>query len=48
MAVLRNNGPYVWVTWLPRLLSGENTCEWANWFKTQHGHRRFPLGLFLL
>ena len=36
MAVLRNNGPYVWVTWLPRLLSGECSCEWASWFKAQH------------
>ena len=36
MAQLRANGPYVWVTWLPRLLSGESSCEWASWFKTQH------------
>ena len=36
MAIPRNNGPYVWVTWLPRLLSGESSCEWASWFKTQH------------
>ena len=36
MASLRTHGPYVWVTWLPRLLSGESSCEWASWFKTQH------------
>ena len=36
MAQLRNDGPYVWVTWLPRLLIGENSCEWASWFKAQH------------
>ena len=36
MAQLRATGPYVWVTWLPRLLSGESSCEWANWFKAQH------------
>ena len=36
MASLRTNGPYVWVTWLPRLLSGESFCEWATWFKAQH------------
>ena len=36
MAIPRNNGPYVWVTWLPRLLSGESSCEWASWFKAQH------------
>ena len=26
----------MWVTWLPRLLSGESSCEWASWFKAQH------------
>ena len=36
MASLRTHGPYVWVTWLPRLLSGESSCEWASWFKAQH------------
>ena len=36
MAKLRIDGPYVWVTWLPRLLSGESSCEWASWFKAQH------------
>jgi hypothetical protein len=33
---LRRNGPYIWVTWLTRLLVGENSCEWAAWFRTQH------------
>ncbi len=36
MAQLRANGPYIWVTWLPRLLSGQTSCEWASWFKAQH------------
>ena len=36
MAQLRATGPYIWVTWLPRLLSGEGSCEWAAWFKAQH------------
>ena len=36
MARLRNDGPYVWVTWLPKLLSGESTCEWESWFKAHH------------
>ncbi len=43
MAQLRATGPYVWVTWLPRLLSGESSCEWASWFKAQHeGWSRMP------
>ena len=36
MAQIRANGPYIWVTWLPKLLSGLNSCEWASWFKAQH------------
>ena len=36
MAELRANGPYIWVTWLTKLLVGENSCEWAAWFRTQH------------
>ena len=36
MAQVRATGPYIWVTWLPRLLSGESSCEWAAWFKAQH------------
>ena len=36
MVQFRATGPYLWVTWLPRLLSGESSCEWAAWFKAQH------------
>ena len=36
MAQLRATGPYLWVTWLPRMLSGESSCEWASWLKAQH------------
>ena len=27
---------YIWITWLPRLLTGENSCEWAVWFKAHY------------
>ena len=36
MAQLRRTGPYIWVTWLTRLLAGEASCEWAAWFRAQH------------
>ena len=36
MAELRKNGPFIWVTWWTRLLVGENSCEWAVWFRAQH------------
>ena len=28
--------PYIWVTWLTKLLVGENSCEWAAWFRAHH------------
>ena len=28
--------PYIWATWLPRLLTGENSCEWTVWFKAHY------------
>ena len=36
MANLRNGGPYIWATALPKLLTGESSCEWAAWFKARH------------
>ena len=35
MPVLRKDGPYIWTTWLSKLLVGDNSCEWASWFKAQ-------------
>ena len=35
MAVPREH-PYIWATGLPRLLTGENSCAWAAWFKARH------------
>ena len=36
--------PYIWTTWLPRLLTGDNSCEWAAHFKAwnQGWEARFP------
>ena len=39
MAVSRAHGPYIWVTWLTRLLVGEHSCEWAAWFRSHHESR---------
>ena len=35
MAIQRDI-PYIWVTWLTKLLVGENSCEWAAWFRANH------------
>ena len=36
MPAARRDHPYIWATWLPRLLTGENSCEWAIWFKAHY------------
>lgn len=35
MAIKRKS-PYIWVTWLTKLLVGDHSCEWGAWFRTQH------------
>jgi hypothetical protein len=38
--------PYIWATWLTKLLSGESQCEWAAWFRAHHkGYDRLPTDL---
>jgi hypothetical protein len=32
----RRKSPYIWVTWLSKLMAGEQTCDWMGWFKTHH------------
>ena len=39
----RRENPYIWTTSLPRLLTGERSCEWAIWVKARHqGWNRKP------
>ena len=39
MPRLRDDGPYIWITWLARLLAGEQNCEWASQFKAHNDAR---------
>ena len=32
----RRQHPYTWTTWPPRLIPGQNSCEWAGWFRANH------------
>ncbi len=36
MSAAQREHPCICATWLPRLLTGENSCEWAIWFKAHH------------
>ena len=35
----REGGPYIWPTWLPKLLAGLDSCEWKTWFQVHHDGR---------
>ncbi len=35
MAIKRDN-VFVWITWLVKVMAGEQSCEWASWFKAHH------------
>jgi CRISPR/Cas system-associated exonuclease Cas4 (RecB family) len=41
------SAPYVWVTWLTKLLAGENKCEWALWFKSRFKYEKLESGFDL-
>ena len=34
--------PYVWVTWISKLLAGDAHCAWAAWFRAHHTYDRLP------
>ncbi len=34
--------PYVWVTWIARLMAGDAHCDWAAWFRAHHQYDRLP------
>ncbi len=42
MTIKRDN-LYVWVTWLSRIMSGDDSCLWSRWFKINHqGYEKAP------
>lgn len=41
MAVPRD-GVYVWVSWLTKLLAGEESCYWKLWFRAHHKYDKRP------
>jgi hypothetical protein len=43
---IRRGDPYIWVTWLTKLLSEESQCEWSAWFRAHHkDYDRLPTDL---
>lgn len=27
---------FIWITWLAKVMAGDQSCEWASWFKAHH------------
>jgi predicted RecB family nuclease len=36
------DGVYVWITWLSKVMAGEQSCEWASWFKAHYTYSKLP------
>lgn len=39
--------PFIWVSWLSKLMAGEKQCEWASWFRSHYVWQKLPSGLDL-
>lgn len=35
-------GVYIWTTWLSKVMAGEQSCEWASWFKAHNLYDKLP------
>jgi hypothetical protein len=38
------NAPYIWVTWLTKLIAGEAGCEWSLWFRARYRYEKLTAG----
>lgn len=34
--------PYIWVSWISKLMGGDNQCQWAAWFRAHYKHDKLP------
>jgi len=40
----QRSNPFLWVTWLSRLMAGERQCQWACWFRSHYRWQKLPSG----
>jgi len=39
----KRDGVFVWITWLSKVMAGEQACEWASWFKAHfEAYKKVP------
>lgn len=36
------SNPYIWVTWLSKIMAGDRQCRWASWFKSHYKADKIP------
>jgi len=41
MATRRAEKPYIWVTWLAKLLGGDLECLWSAWFRAHYRYEKY-------
>jgi hypothetical protein len=41
---LERPNPFIWVTWLSKLMAGEKQCAWASWFRSHYQWDKLPSG----
>jgi hypothetical protein len=39
--------PFIWVSWISKLMAGEKQCQWASWFRSHYVWDKVPSGLDL-
>ncbi len=44
---VKRSNPFIWVSWLSKLMAGEKQCEWASWFRSHYIWEKLPSGLDL-
>jgi hypothetical protein len=44
---IERSNPFIWVSWISKLMAGEKQCEWASWFRSHYIWDKLPSGLDL-
>jgi hypothetical protein len=38
------HNPFIWVTWLSKVMAGERQCQWTSWFRSHYEWAKVPSG----
>jgi hypothetical protein len=45
--VCQRPNPFIWASWISKLMAGEKQCQWASWFRSHYVWDKVPSGLDL-